>query len=84
MKFSPRMIALVVVGIVLLYVLLRGVSYYTDEKSVEVPMTCMCSQTMPPKMETDIKTKPEVPSPIPDTSMAPSAPQMMSGSTLGN
>jgi hypothetical protein len=81
------MIALVVVGIVLLYVLLRGVSYYTDEKSVdkkEVPMTCMCSQTMPPKMETVIKTKPEVPSPIPDTSMAPSAPQMMSGSTLGN
>ena len=91
MKFSPRMVVLVVVSIIVLYFLLRGLSYYSyyteqaavaaSTTSATVPMTCMCSQ-MAAKAE--VAKPAALPAPMPDNSMAPSSAQLMSGSILGN
>ena len=74
MKCSPRMVALVVVAIIVLYFLLRRVSYYEHTPAAgadTVPMTCMCSQTAAAKADAAMAK------PMPDTSMAPSPAQMM-------
>ena len=78
MKCSPRMVALVVVAIIILYLLLRRVSYYEHTPAAgadTVPMTCMCSQGAA-AAKADA-AKPVLPAPMPDTSMAPSPAQMM-------
>ena len=75
MKCSPRMVALVVVAIIVLYFLLRRVSYYEHTPAAgadTVPMTCMCSQGA-----AAAKADAAVAKPMPDTSMAPSPAQMM-------
>ena len=74
MNCSPRMVALVVVAIIVLYFLLRRVSYYEHTPAAgadTVPMTCMCSQTAAAKADAAMAK------PMPDTSMAPSPAQMM-------
>ena len=74
MKCSPRMVALVVVAIIILYLLLRRVSYYEHTPAAgadTVPMTCMCSQGAAAKADAAVAK------PMPDTSMAPSPAQMM-------
>lgn len=76
MKFSPKMIALVVVGLVVLYLLFKGVSRYASSSSASVPMTCTCSApaAMPPAPVA-------VPTPVTNDQDALS---VMQGSSLGN
>jgi hypothetical protein len=74
------MVALVVVAIIVLYFLLRRVSYYEHTPATDtaaVPMTCMCSQGAAAAKTEAAVAKPVLPAPMPDTSMAPSPAQMM-------